>query len=205
MNIQNEEQWNQAFFKACSEGCIKDVKSLGQKKYLDQGWADIHSGDELGFRMACEKGHLEVVKYLLTSPELIEAGHTFANLHAVNEAGFRWACAYGHLEIVKYLLTSHQLKEAGHTLDNLHADREEGFRWACENKRWDVVRWLVMDYEIEKTPAIDKIIEDYPQAQEYFRVREELQEMKEIMLMSAKLSSEELRSDKRVDKKAKKL
>ena len=68
-----------------------------------------------------------------------------------------------------------------------------------------MVRWLVLDYRIEKTPAIDEIIKDYSQAEEYFRVREELQEMEEIMLMSTKLSSEELKSDKRAVKKAKKL
>ena len=39
----------------------------------------------------CQKGHLEIVKYLLTSPDLKE----HANIHANNDSGFRWACARG--------------------------------------------------------------------------------------------------------------
>ena len=40
---------------------------------------------------SCENGYLEVVKYLLTSPDLKE----HANIHADNDYGFRWACARG--------------------------------------------------------------------------------------------------------------
>ena len=49
---------------------------------------------------SCENGYLEVVKYLLTSPDLKE----HANIHANNDYGFRWACANGQLEIVKFLI-----------------------------------------------------------------------------------------------------
>ena len=40
---------------------------------------------------SCQKGHLEIVKYLLTSPDLKE----HADIHADNDYGFRWACARG--------------------------------------------------------------------------------------------------------------
>ena len=49
---------------------------------------------------ACEQGRLEVVKYLLTSPELTE----HADIHARNDEGFIWACRSGHLEVIKYLI-----------------------------------------------------------------------------------------------------
>ena len=56
---------------------------------------------------ACKNDDLDIVKYLLTSPELTE----HADIHASNNLGFIKACFYGHLEVVKYLLTSHELKE----------------------------------------------------------------------------------------------
>ena len=77
------------------------------------------------FINSCQKGHLEIVKYLLTSPELKE----HANIHAQDDLGFRLACNYGHLEIVKYLLTSPDLKEHA----DIHADNDYGFGWACAN------------------------------------------------------------------------
>ena len=148
MDIKNKEQWEDHFLEACQNGAIEDVRHLCQKKYLDLGWADIHAHDEKGFRWACDYGQLEVIQYLLTSPELIEAGHTFSDLHARNEEGFRWACSNGHLEVVKYLLTSPELIEAGHSFANLHAIDEQGFRWACENGYLEVVKYLLTSPEL---------------------------------------------------------
>ena len=49
---------------------------------------------------ACYQGHLDVVKYLLTSPELTE----HADIHARSDWGFIWACFHGHLEVIKCLI-----------------------------------------------------------------------------------------------------
>ena len=43
------------------------------------------------FINSCQKGHLEIVQYLLTSPDLKE----HADIHADNDLGFRWACKKG--------------------------------------------------------------------------------------------------------------
>ena len=119
---------------------------------------------------SCENGHLEVVKYLLTSPELTE----HADIHAQDDLGFRLACANGHLEIVKYLLTSADLKEHA----NIHAQDDLGFRWACFYGHLELVKYLILDMSIEKT----KHIEDYlnknqdnkcvKEAIELFKIRE---------------------------------
>ena len=98
---------------------------------------------------SCENGYLEVVKYLLTSPDLKE----HADIHANNDYGFRLACQNGHLEIVKYLLTSADLKEHA----DIHAQDDNGFRWACEKGHLEIVKFLILDMSIEKT----KHIEDY--------------------------------------------
>lgn len=67
---------------------------------------DIHYHNDFVFRIACKKGYLHVVKYLLTSEDLTE----HADIHANNELGLRKACEGGHLEVVKYLTISPDLK-----------------------------------------------------------------------------------------------
>ena len=98
---------------------------------------------------SCENGHLEVVKYLLTSHDLKE----HADIHAKNDYGFRLACVNGHLEIVQYLLTSAELKEHA----DIQAQDNLGFRWACFDGHLELVKYLILDMSIEKT----KHIEDY--------------------------------------------
>ena len=68
---------------------------------------DIHYHNDFVFRIACKKGYLPVVNYLLTSEELTE----HSDIHANNELGLRKACEFGHLEVVKYLTMSPDLKE----------------------------------------------------------------------------------------------
>lgn len=164
-------RWERAFLKACQSGNLKCIKKLCKSEF--RGIADIHSGEESGFKWACKKGHLDVVKFLTTAPELIKAGHTFVNIHASNEWGFLWACANGDLEVVKFLTTSKELLEAGHTLVDIDVNDEELFRSACQNKHWNVVEYLIFDLKIKKTQAIEGVMELYPEVEGYFKAREE--------------------------------
>lgn len=61
-----------------------------ETKVLDLG---AHEND--GFRAACKKGHLEVVKFLVSDPRV--------DIAARYHEGFRNACEMGHLEVVKFL------------------------------------------------------------------------------------------------------
>ena len=101
---------------------------------------------------SCQNGHLEIVKYLLTSPDLKE----HADIHADNDVGFRWACENGYLEVVKYLLTSPDLKEHA----NIHARDDLGFICACEQGHLEVVKYLIIDMNIEKTIHIEKYLNE---------------------------------------------
>ena len=65
-----------------------DLESI--KDLVEQG-ANLHTENEEALRCAAEKGHLEVVKYLI-------------DLHASEDGALRWAAEYGQLEVVKYLL-----------------------------------------------------------------------------------------------------
>jgi len=57
--------------------------------------ANIHAQNDCAFRYACEKGHIEIAKWLHSSN---------ANIHAQNDYAFRLACNNGQFEVVEWLL-----------------------------------------------------------------------------------------------------
>ena len=67
-----------------------------KEKYKKLNQAELNDQ----FIDACRDGHLEIVKYLLTSAELTE----HANIHAKDDLGFIWAGRFGYLEVVKCLI-----------------------------------------------------------------------------------------------------
>ena len=87
------------FREACSKGDLDMVKEMLKYFIIDE------FAFQYGFSWACMNGQLEVVKYLLTSPNLKE----HADIHAEDDWGFRWACSEGHLEVVKYLIDDFQI------------------------------------------------------------------------------------------------
>ncbi len=84
---------------------------------------------------ACKNGDLEMVRYVLTSPELT----IHADIHADKDYAFQWACHNGHLEVVKYLLTSHELTD--HAI--IQTDNYLAFRCAGQQCCWNVIRYLL--------------------------------------------------------------
>ena len=127
---------------------------------------------------SCYEGRLEVVKYLLTSPDLKE----HADIHAQDDYGFRTACVNGHLEVVKYLLTSPELKEHA----DIHADNDYGFRLACANGQLEIVKFLILDMSIEKT----KHIEDYLNKSQDNKCVKEAIELFKIRQFNQKLNND---------------
>lgn len=138
---QSKEDWQELFLKACEVGDIKSVHRLCSVSL--RNLAEIHydfrkgSKDwtaEIGFRLACRKGHLEIVKFLTTSQDLLESGHTFVDIHAWNDHGFRWACTRPESwPIVKFLTRSKDLMRAGHKLVNDEENKRIGLSIACSD------------------------------------------------------------------------
>ena len=85
------------------------------------------------FCTACGNGHLNVVKYLLTSPT------NPANIHFSNDLALQEACLHGHLEVVKYLLTSSELEEHAH----INANSDIALKNACHRGHLDIVQYLL--------------------------------------------------------------
>ena len=83
-------------------------KKLNQEELNDQ------------FIDACKNGHLEIVKYLITSPELKE----YADIHAQNDWGFIWACRNGHLELVKCLIIDMNIDKTNYIEKYLNENKD---------------------------------------------------------------------------------
>ena len=95
-----KQQVNHDFLEACGKGNLDRIKYLLNEKY-----ANIHSEKDLGIQRACASNHLEIVKYLLTSPELKK----HSNIHANDDYSFKSACRNNHIELVQYLIFEYRI------------------------------------------------------------------------------------------------
>jgi hypothetical protein len=104
---------------ACLDGNLDLVKSLCEKG------VDIHSFDDLPFRLACGNGHLEIAKLLF------EKG---SDIHSCGDYAFRIACENGYIQIAKFLY------ERG---ADIFVWDDYPLRWACQNGHVEVVKFLI--------------------------------------------------------------
>lgn len=111
--------------------------------------------DEI-FIDACGKGNLNIIKYLLTSPELIQHANIHAkdNAYKIIDSPILTATSHGHIEVVKYLLSSSELKEHA----DVHANHDEVFRLAVNNNYLSILEYLIFEYKINKTPIIENFL-----------------------------------------------
>lgn len=100
-----------------------------------------------GFEYACYSGHLDVIKFLLTSKKLSKN----ANLHHDKEYPLTLSAYNGHLDVVRYLLTSKDLKEHA----NIHAIENSPLIWAAQSNNLQVVQYLVESPEIKEHADIN--------------------------------------------------
>jgi hypothetical protein len=95
-----KQQANHDFLEACGEGNLNKIKYL-----LNEKSANIHSEKDLGIQRACASNHLEIVKYLLTSPELKK----HSNIHANDDYSFKSACRNNNMDTIQYLIFEYRI------------------------------------------------------------------------------------------------
>lgn len=134
MNIKQKE-----FKSLCAEKNLDKIRDF-IKTYQDE-LTDIQSIMNEGFMISCYPGHLETIKYLLTSPEV----KVKPDIHYEKDVALAIACGYNYIEIVKYLLTSSDLKEHA----NLHADNNRAFVWACEFGHVEIIDYLLHSKDLK--------------------------------------------------------
>lgn len=144
----NSKTINQKFIKACRAG------DLEKAKYFVGLGANIHCQHDRAFQYACQSGHLEIIRYLLVSPEL--------STHVpINEAhhGFQHACLEKHFSIIKYLMTSDELKEKA----DINAFDGLALKWTCMHAL-ETLQFLLTDEELKNKVDLhtndDKVLKD---------------------------------------------
>jgi ankyrin repeat protein len=128
------------FLSSCIQGKLEHIKhimSFNNGQYQDIVQAE-HS---FGFRSAAEKGHLEIVKFLLSSPELT----IHAKINDFDDAAIIGACANNQLDIVQFLLTSNEIA----THANIQAQNNASLRSACLYGHIDVLKYLLTSTELK--------------------------------------------------------
>lgn len=127
----------QEFIQACLTGELSTVKS-----YLKNCPENIDWQQGKGLINAAQNGHLKVVKYLLTSPDLT----THSKIQSQKHGAFRLSARFGHLETVEYLLTSPELTKNS----TVRADNDYALRLSAQHQQWHVVKYLLTSPALKK-------------------------------------------------------
>lgn len=141
--------FNAQFIDSCRKGDLQGVKDS-----LKKG-ADIHYQKEMGFRKACANGHYQIVKYLVTSPEVKNK----PDFNEFGKLGFYMACAHGKVDVVGLLLSVFFQKDCSSQYIGpiLNKGLEQAAQWGS---------FKTMKYVLEMD--LFKQFVDYSQGQQWF-------------------------------------
>jgi hypothetical protein len=115
---------------------------------------------EDSFLVACWQGKLDKVT------ETLKTG--FVDINNNNDLGLRFASKNGHEKVVQHLISAPEL--ANHA--DVHINNDEVFKRACKQKREEHLMFLIFEFNIPKTPAIEEYIQNKPEVQKLFNLRD---------------------------------
>lgn len=138
ISLARKEKYNGFGIKAINKR-FKNAVMSGQlnavRYFLLVEKVNIHLEKDFVFRIACKRGYLDIIEYVLTSNELNE----HCNINIDNDIGIKRACEFGHLEVVKFLSSSPKIKK--------HADvfcrNNILFDIAKTNNKIDIEKYLL--------------------------------------------------------------
>lgn len=132
------------FKDACMHGQLNIVEFLTSTEWHHCGHPlfDIHGQQDESFLLACQEGHLSIVRWLTTSPQMLNSGLSFVDLSSCGHEALHRAGLGGHVDIIRFLTTSPDLLEAGHALVDLDAHQDSLFFWACERGDLEMAQYL---------------------------------------------------------------
>lgn len=164
----SQEQINNCFLKECENGNLEKVKYFLLSKDLNfnaeidsysissinEDWIEEGNNNNYGEALSCvcEKGNLEIVEYLLTSPDL----KVHANIRGKHDRNLGFACQSGNFNLVKFLLTSEKLKEKA----NINGFGGFALIMCLKYKKYDIANWLLTAPELKEHANISGIDND---------------------------------------------
>lgn len=111
-----------------------DINIVGEIINLGKLQDCIHNA----YKIACEHGNLDLVKYLINSSDLKEK----LDINAYDHISFRRACEYGHIEVVEFLYPL--LKFENKKKNNGLAIAIKG---ACVRENFNIIKYLLTQPE----------------------------------------------------------
>ena len=123
---------------SCSEGDIEDVINLLQNPQINTNWQDSQYS-RTPFWIACEKGHIEIVKLFLNDKRV--------DINQANKDGatpFFIACYDGQIKIVKLLLSDERVD-----INKVDSTGQTPFWTACQNEDIEIVKLLLNDKRVD--------------------------------------------------------
>ncbi|NCQ51634.1 hypothetical protein GW796_07015 [archaeon] len=109
----------QMFFTACSKNDLSLVEFLLTDTRIKN--VDISSDNEKGLKCACIFGSIDVLKYLLKSPNL----KIHANIHSNNDQAFKGATMMGKLHVLEFLIFDMNIKKTEHIINYLSKNKNK--------------------------------------------------------------------------------
>lgn len=135
---------NSILQKCCDEGDLETLKNL----FASESARAVLAHPNTILNWVAEKGYLELVKYLLTSPDLEEK----ADIMVRNDNPFRSACKNGNLELIKYILHT----PLGRSID-LKSSILNGIAYAADSGQLESLRYFLTSPEVNPNdrPSIE--------------------------------------------------
>lgn len=129
---------------AAQNGDLAKVKSCFSKNTTP----DIHYKDDIALLLACQNGHLDIIKFLLTDNTLKEHAYINGYLegHEIpfTDSPLSLATLYNQFEAVKYLLTSNELSQKA----SLRIRNDLAFIAACQLPTTKLIDYFCFSNEL---------------------------------------------------------
>lgn len=142
--LQDRNSIRYGFHEAALYGRLDVLRYLVQRSEVKDNNLSYHVSR--AFTMACTLGNMDIIRYVLTSPELPE----HADIHYRDNEGLHNACANGHLEVVQYLLTSPELTKHA----DIRANEEYALRSASKNNHLPILSYLLTSPDLKQNADI---------------------------------------------------
>ena len=144
---------------ACMKGYIDIVKWIltDNLQYINTYIRGYERYDELyyyygvAFRTACEYGHLELAKWLVSVKPNIKFSFSKEIFPPYDRDALRFACKNGHLEVAKWLISienevvvcNDEIERRMNTVENSSSfEKNNAFIISCKNGHLEVAQWL---------------------------------------------------------------